>query len=228
LNVHTHDTTGTPVFRVLRESICTLDKPFGTVLREIELAEEFGVSRTPIRQALHQHAAIGLVETRNGVGTIVTAGDPETLEDIYSLRIQLTALIGQFATKECPATAAKNMRALHTEVLKLEPKLSQQDFWELNQKRHKVVSVIIENQELRALHHLYYFKVAPFWFRLFLNSPKQEFAYLIREVEETAFWMEQGSMLAVANMQQNHIAMAANRLKGFVGLNLLETGRANL
>ena len=125
----------------------------------------------------------------------------------------MTALIGQFATRECPATAAKNMRALHAEVLKLEPKLSPRDFWALNEKRHKVVTSIIENQELRALHHVYYFKVAPFWFRLFLNSPEQEFARLVREVQETAFWMEQGNMLAVANIQQNHIAMAANLLR---------------
>ncbi len=212
MNVHTDNTTGTPIFRALRESICTLEKPFGTVLREIELAEEFGVSRTPVRQALHQLAAIGLVETRNGVGTIVTAGDPETLEDIYRLRIQLTALIGQLATKECPATAAENMRALHAEVLELEPKLSPRDFWELNGKLHKIITGIIENRELRALHHLYYFKVAPFWFRLFLNNPQQEFVHLIREIEETAFWMEEGNMLAVANIQQNHIAMAANLL----------------
>lgn len=213
MSLHTENATATPVFSALRESICTLEKPFGSVLREIELAEEFGVSRTPIRQALHQLAAIGLVETRNGVGTIVTAGNPETLEDIYELRIQLTGLIGQFATKECPATAARDMRALQEEILELEPKLSPRVFWKLNEKRHQVVSAIIENRELQALHHLYYFKVAPFWFRLFLNNPEQEFAYLVREIEETAFWMEQGSMLAVANMQQNHIAMAANRLK---------------
>lgn len=151
--------------------------------------------------------------TRNGVGTIVTAGNPETLEDIYRLRIELTDLIGQFATKNCPATAAENMRTLHEEVLALEPKLSPRDFWKLNEKRHQIVTAIIENQELRALHHLYYFKVAPFWFRLFLDNPDKEFAYLVREVHETAFWMKQGNMLAVANMQQNHIAMAANRLK---------------
>ena len=90
------------------------------------------------------------------------------------------------------------------------------------------IIAIIENQELRALHILYYFKAAPFWFRLFLNSPNQVLAYLIKEVEETAFWMEQGNILAVANMQQNHIAMAANRLKGFARVNLLEAGRANL
>ena len=205
--------TGTPVFRSLRESICTLEKPFGTVLREVELAEEFGVSRTPVRQALHQLAAIGLVETRNGVGTIVTAGDPETLEDIYKLRIELTDLIGRLATRSCPAHAATEMRALHDESLELAPNRSHRDFWTLNEKRHQLVTAIIENRELRALHHLYYFKVAPFWFRLFLDNPEREFGYLIREVQETAFWMEQGNMQSVANIQQNHITMAANRLR---------------
>ncbi len=205
--------TVTPIIHTLRKSICTLEKPFGTILHEIELSKEFGVSRTPIRQALHQLAAMGLVETRNGVGTIVTAGDPETVGDIYRLRIQLTALIGQLATKECPATAAENMRALHAEVLELEPNLSPRDFWDLNGKLHKIITGIIENQELRTLYHLYYFKVAPFWFGIFLKNPQQEFTRLIREIQETAFWMEQGNMMTVANIQQNHIAMAANRVK---------------
>ena len=213
MRLHTENMTVTPIIHTLRKSICTLEKPFGTILHEIELSKEFGVSRTPIRQALHQLAAMGLVETRNGVGTIVTAGDPETVGDIYRLRIQLTALIGQLATKECPATAAENMRALHAEIFELGSKLSPQNFWDLNEKRHKIITSIIENQELRALHHLYYFKVAPFWFGIFLKNPQQEFTRLIREIQETAFWMEQGNMMTVANIQQNHIAMAANRVK---------------
>ena len=96
MSLHGENTTGKPVFRALRKSICTLQKPFGTVLRELELAEEFGVSRTPIRQALHQLAAIDLVKTRNGVGTVVTAGDPKTLEDIYNHAFDFDLLL-----KEC-------------------------------------------------------------------------------------------------------------------------------
>ena len=213
MSLHGKNTTGKPVFRALRKSICTLQKPFGTILRELELAEEFGVSRTPIRQALHQLAAIDLVKTRNGVGTVVTAGDPKTLEDIYGLRIQLASMIGDFATNECPATAAKSMSDLHADILKLKSKSLSQDFWNLNEKRHEITTSIIENQELRALHNLYYFKVAPFWFQLFLDNPEEEFDRLVREVEETAYWMEQGNMLTVANIQQNHITMAASRLK---------------
>ena len=201
------------IFQTIRQSICTLEMPHGTVLRETELAQEFGVSRTPVRQALHQLAAFGLVETRNGVGTIVTAGDPGRLNDIYQLRIQLAGLIGQSSTSPCPTQAADNMRSLQERSILLENKISNVEFWKLNEDRHRIVNAIIENLELRSLHDLYYYKVAPFWFQLFKHNPDQEISYLVREIQETAFWMENGNMLTVANMQQNHIAMAAKRLQ---------------
>lgn len=205
--------SGTSIFRAIRKRICTLELPYGSVLREVELAKDFGVSRTPIRQALHHLAAFDLVETRNGVGTIVTAGDPKTLADIYELRIHLAGLIGTLATTTCPKGAAEDMLGLQKRVVLLKDGPSKEDFWQLNEDRHKIINEIVENRELRVLHDLFYYKVAPFWFLLFQQAPEREFDYLIREVQETAFWMENGNMLTVANMQQNHTAMAAMRMQ---------------
>ena len=42
------------LYRELRDRISLLQYPPGTALRESALADEFGVSRTPIRRALHQ------------------------------------------------------------------------------------------------------------------------------------------------------------------------------
>ena len=208
------DITGAAaIFRVVRERICTLELPFGAVLREVELAKEFGVSRTPVRQALHQLAAFGLVETRNGVGTLVTAGDPDTLADIYQLRIKLAGLIGALATGPCPPEAAGMMRALHDRITAVPLPPGPRAFWQFNEERHEIVNALIENRELRGLHDLYYFKVAPFWFALYAEAPEREFTLLEREVRETVFWLEQGDMRAVANMQENHTAMAARRVE---------------
>ncbi|MHA7875269.1 winged helix-turn-helix domain-containing protein [Roseivivax sp.] len=44
-----------------------------TVLHETALAEELGVSRTPVRQVLQELAIAGLVETRPGVGTVISS-----------------------------------------------------------------------------------------------------------------------------------------------------------
>lgn len=207
------ETTGaSAIFRAVRERICTLELPFGAVLREVELAREFGVSRTPVRQALHQLAAFGLVETRNGVGTLVTAGDPETLADIYELRIKLAGLIGELAVGPCPPEAARAMRALQARAEALPNPPGARAFWQVNEARHEIVNALIKNRELRGLHDLYYFKVAPFWFALYPQAPEREFTLLQREIREMVFWLEQGDMKAVANMQENTTAMAARRV----------------
>lgn len=61
------------IARALRLRICLLDPTKPHMLYENGLAEEFGVSRTPIRQALQRLAYEHLIETQTGVGNIVPA-----------------------------------------------------------------------------------------------------------------------------------------------------------
>uniref|UniRef100_UPI0030134F07 GntR family transcriptional regulator n=1 Tax=Methylobacterium nigriterrae TaxID=3127512 RepID=UPI0030134F07 len=51
----------------------------GSRLDEVQLAERFGVSRTPIREALIQLAMTGLVEAKPRKGAIVSAPEPQHL-----------------------------------------------------------------------------------------------------------------------------------------------------
>ena len=105
------------------------------------------------------------------------------------------------------------MRALHDRITAVPVPPGPRAFWQFNEERHEIVNALIENRELRGLHDLYYFKVAPFWFALYAEAPEREFTLLEREVRETVFWLEQGDMRAVANMQENHTAMAARRVE---------------
>jgi DNA-binding GntR family transcriptional regulator len=61
------------IARALRFRICLLDPAKPHTLYENRLAEEFGVSRTPIRQALQRLAYEHLIETHTGVGNVVPA-----------------------------------------------------------------------------------------------------------------------------------------------------------
>ena len=61
---------------VLRARICLADPNVALALHEGALAEEFGMSRTPIRQVLQRLAYERLVEIRSGVGTVASPMDP--------------------------------------------------------------------------------------------------------------------------------------------------------
>ncbi len=60
------------IANALRKRICLEPPTESPLLHEQALAQEFGVSRTPVRQALQRLAYERLVEVRSGVGTVVS------------------------------------------------------------------------------------------------------------------------------------------------------------
>jgi DNA-binding GntR family transcriptional regulator len=79
---------GERVYHLLREHLHSGRVRPGEPLREVTLAAELGVSRTPVREALARLASEGLVEVngRSFVAPALTGGD---LQDIYELRLLL-------------------------------------------------------------------------------------------------------------------------------------------
>src|SRR5262245_62524476 len=75
------------LYATMRDRICLLEYKPLEHLSEEELAAEFNVSRTPIRRVLSRLEAEGLVESRHGVGTIVTKISFAALSQVYQLRM---------------------------------------------------------------------------------------------------------------------------------------------
>ena len=107
------------IYTELRNRICTNRYPPGTVLNESELADEFGLSRTPIRSVLQKLNHDGLLETRNGVGTFVSEVNNRAAEDLYRLRMKLAELIGEFSPSVDPTVHIPKFESLLQRVGKL-------------------------------------------------------------------------------------------------------------
>ena len=78
----------------------------GQRLDEQELAQRFGVSRTPVREALGQLAATGLVEHRPRRGVIVAVISPQRLQDMFVVMAELEAS----ASRLCAAAMSPEER----------------------------------------------------------------------------------------------------------------------
>jgi DNA-binding GntR family transcriptional regulator len=71
--------------------------PIGTRLRQEALATEFGVSRTPVREALRQLQATGLVELLPNRGAVVRGPSAREIREAYEVRAELEGLAAELA-----------------------------------------------------------------------------------------------------------------------------------
>jgi len=76
-------------YEAIRNGIFSGEHPAGGRLREEELAERIGVSRTPVREALRRLDAEGLVEFMPNRGAHVASWSDEDLREIFALRALL-------------------------------------------------------------------------------------------------------------------------------------------
>ncbi len=87
------------VYSRLEEEILTGALAEGVSLGEIALSERLGVSRTPVRGALHRLSEEGLVEIVPNKGAKVTGINPGDIADIYKIRERLEGLASALATE---------------------------------------------------------------------------------------------------------------------------------
>ncbi len=88
----------------------------GMPLDESDLAAEFGVSRTPVREALSLLASSGLVEKRAHRKAIVTKPDDETLAGMFTVMSYLEALCAGLCAVNMPPAERRALERLHEDM----------------------------------------------------------------------------------------------------------------
>lgn len=94
---------------ILRERIRTGQLPPGTRLRQEVLAEELGISRTPLREAMRLLAADGLVELEPNRGAVVTALSREAQVRFWEARLVLEPSAARLGAEVRDRAALKAM-----------------------------------------------------------------------------------------------------------------------
>ncbi len=104
------------VAELLRQRIFSRELEPGSWIDELKLAEAYGISRTPLREALKVLAAEGLVTRKVRRGAYVTEVSPHDLADVYHLLSLLESdAAGVVATRATDAELTE-LRAMHAEL----------------------------------------------------------------------------------------------------------------
>lgn len=96
---------------VLRDAIIDGRLAPGERLKEVELAKELGISRTPVREALLVLQTEGLVEAIPNRGATVRAHTAEDLDDLYQLRAMLEGYAARRAATRITEEGVDRLRA---------------------------------------------------------------------------------------------------------------------
>ncbi|NEK56995.1 GntR family transcriptional regulator [Geodermatophilus sabuli] len=132
----------------LRDLIISGGVEVDTPLRQDELAARLGISRTPLREALHALASEGLVTFDAHRGAVVTRPSVAQLLDLYEIREQLEVLAGR---KVVAGTTDAHIRAVHDLHDSMQGVTDPVAWAQLNQQFHATLYAPCENRELIAL-----------------------------------------------------------------------------
>ncbi|CUJ97621.1 putative HTH-type transcriptional regulator YdfH [Ruegeria denitrificans] len=195
------------------QRICFLDYPPGEQLKEAELAAEFGVSRTPIRDVISRISHLGLVETRNGVGTVVVALSAAQIRHVYDMRLELAPLIGTMSPRSITKSDCEIGQELLQEAKALCKAFDSRKYIEINHRLHELITGLIGNDTLRSFWWQTYCQAASTWY-LVSNQRDSEMALaLVAELNEINTALDLGDVTAIGFIQRTHIGYGYQRIK---------------
>ena len=126
------------VAELLRQRIFNRELAPGSWIDELKIAEELGISRTPLREALKVLAAEGLVTMKVRRGAYVTEVSEQDLREVYALLSLLEADATGEACQRATDIELQEIKTLHDELEKAaDPETgSRERFFELNEAFH--------------------------------------------------------------------------------------------
>ena len=132
------------VAELLRERIFSNQLPPGSWIDEMALSEEYGISRTPLREAIKVLATEGLVTMKVRRGAYVTEVNAKDQSDVYHLLSLLESdAAGVVAQRATPAQL-QDLQTLHTELGAAVD--STDRFCEVNERFHMRLLEIADNR----------------------------------------------------------------------------------
>lgn len=150
------------VRRKLADDIVQGRLPPGLPLEEIEIARAFGVSRTPVREAIRQLEAMGFAEARPRRGAVVAAITRERLNEMFSVMKELEALCARYAAEAMTDEERARLAEVHAAAGERASAGDVEGYYFLNDRFHDLIYSGSHNSYLAELTQGVRSRVAPF------------------------------------------------------------------
>ena len=186
----------------------------GAEIDEQDLAQRFGASRTPVREALRELASAGLVIIEPRRGARVVEMTAERVGELFELMAEIEAVCVRFATYRCNAVERASISRIHAAALQAVEASDVDGYDQLNQGFHAALYAATHNGELEAHALALRRRGAPFRRAQFRGAERL-----------SGSWLEHGGILRVifagdgeeaARLMRAHMLRAGNVYMDYV------------
>jgi DNA-binding GntR family transcriptional regulator len=123
----------------LEEEILSGQRPPGARLDESKLAQHFGVSRTPVREALRELAAADLVVLRPRQGAVVASFTVTQLLHMFEVMAELESFCARLAARRMTAEERRRLATVHEDCRTFAEQGEAHAYYDANRRFHEVV-----------------------------------------------------------------------------------------
>lgn len=187
----------------------------GAALDEMELARRFRVSRTPVREAIRELAASGLVEARPRRGAVVARPDSERLAGMFEAMAELEALCAGLAAERMSGAERRALEAVHEELRTLIQVGDPQRFHDVNEAFHGAIYAGAHNDHLAELTLSTRARVQPFRRAQFRNLGRLAKSHV--EHDRVLVAILRGDRGRAATAMREHIATVREEYTLYMG-----------
>ncbi len=176
----------------------------GAALDETDIARRFSVSRTPVREALRQLAASGLIEARAHRGAVVAQPSIERLSGMFEAMAELEALCAGLSAERMTPADRHRLEAIHEELRVLSHAGDPDRFNAVNERFHAFIYAGSQNGHIAEITLATRKRVQPFRRAQFRNLGR--LAQSHAEHDRVVVAIMRGDRNGAANAMRAHIA----------------------
>ena len=151
IRIDDHRTLRERILSTIRAAIVNGEIRPGTRIMEPELAERFGISRTPIREAIRQLESEGLISVIPRKGAIVASISPQDISNFYELKMILEGHAARLAAKNLTENDLAKMETVNRQIEAASAKKNLSRVLDLQNEFHEIFLRACGNDKLLAI-----------------------------------------------------------------------------